>query len=317
MRDAVLARVARLSTSSHAILEVASVIGSRIESWLLTKVAGAEISAVENLLDSDMLLIQNDGFAFRHELARQAVLGTIPPHRQNGLHALVLEALKTSPPQDFARLAHHAEEARDAKAVLKYAPKAAERAAGLKAHREAVAQYARALRFAGGIKPAQQALLVEAYSYECYLTEQLEEAVIAHQEEALKIWRSLGEAQKEGENLRWLSRLHWFLGRNAEAERYAKDALEVLQTQPPGLQLAMAYSNLSQLRMLTSDAEKSVFWGEKAAALARELGDTATVSHALNNMGTARLCKGEEEGWAQLGESLQLALEAGLRGTYC
>ena len=29
-------------------------------------------------------------------------------------------------------------------------------------------------------------------------------------------------------------------------------------------------------------------------------------------MGTARLCRGEEEGWAQLEESLKLALDAGL-----
>jgi predicted ATPase len=274
VRDAVLARVARLSPSSRAVLETATIIGSRIESWLLTKVAGAEISAVENLLESGMLLIQQDGFVFRHELARQAVLGTVPPHRQTVLHTLVLEALKTSASKDLARLAHHAEEANNTEAVLEYAPKAAERAAGLKAHREAVAQYARALRFAEGLDPAKRALLIEAYAYECYLTEQLEEAAIARQEDALKIWHNLGESQKEGENLRWLSRLHWFLGHNAEAERYAQASLEVLQTQPPGLQLAMTYSNLSQLRMLTSDATEVVFWGEKAATLAREFSDT-------------------------------------------
>jgi DNA-binding CsgD family transcriptional regulator len=312
IRDAVLARVARLSFSSRAVLEVAAIIGARVESWLLTKVAGAEISAVEGCLDSGMLLVQNDGFMFRHELARQAVLGTILPHRQSVLHTLVFEALKTSPSQDLARLAHHAEAAKNAEAVLEYAPRAAQLSAGLKAHREAVAQYARALRFADGLEPAKRASLIEAYAYECYLTEQLEEAALARQEEALGIWRGLGESQKEGENLRWLSRLNWFLGRNAEAERYALAALEVLQTQPPGLQLAMAYSNLSQLRMLTSDADESIFWGEKAATLAKELGDTATLSHALNNMGTARLCKGEEEGWAQLEESLELALNAGL-----
>lgn len=123
----------------------------------------------------------------------------------------------------------------------------------------------------------------------------------------------MGEHQKEGENLRWLSRLSWwFLGAGAEAERYAQLALEVLETQPPGLQLAMAYSNLSQLRMLNSDADEAIFWGEKATFLAKQLNDTATLSHALNNMGTAKLNVGVEEGRSQLEESLRLALTSNL-----
>ena len=47
------------------------------------------------------------------------------------------------------RLAHHAEAAGDGAAVLRYAPAAGRaRAASLGAHREAAAQYGRALRFA-------------------------------------------------------------------------------------------------------------------------------------------------------------------------
>jgi DNA-binding CsgD family transcriptional regulator len=311
VRDAVLARVARLSPASQAVLEAASVIGARVESWLLTKVAGAEISAVEGCLESGMLLAEKDDFAFRHELARQAVLGTIPPYRQTALHSFVLDALRSLPAPDLARLAHHAEGAKNAEAVLEYAPKAARRAEGLKAHREAAAQYGRALRFAERLEPNQQAQLIENYAYECYLTNQLEEAVTARQE-ALRLWRSLNERQKEGDNLRWLSRLNWFLGRNAEAEEFAQSALELLQTQPPGLQLAMAYSNMSQLRMLASERDEAIFWGEKAAALAKDLGDTTTLSHALNNIGAAQLDAGLEEGVVPLEESLRLALSENL-----
>jgi DNA-binding CsgD family transcriptional regulator len=311
VRDAVLARVARLSASSRTLLETASVIGSRTESWLLIKVANVELSEVENLLDSGMLLEQNDGFMFRHELARQAILSTIPHHRQKGLHALVLEALKTSS-QDLARLAHHAEAAKEAEAVLEYAPKAAQRAASLKAHREAAAQYVRALRFADRLEPKQKARLLESYAYECYLTEQLDEALTARQQ-ALDIWQTLGEAEKQSENLRWLCRLHWNYGHKTEVERFAQAALEVLETQPPSVQLAMAYSNLSSLRMVSFEPEEAVLWGEKAVALARQFGDTATLSHALTNIGAARLDVGMmTEGRNLLEESLRLALEANL-----
>lgn len=312
IRDVVLARAARLPTSSRTILEVASIIGSREESWLLTKVAGVELREVETLLDSGMLLEQQGDFMFRHELARQAVLSMIPTHRQNMLHALVLAALKTSTSQDLSRLAHHAEEAKNTEAVLEYAPKAAERAAGLKAHREAAAQYARALRFAESLEPEKKATLLESHAYECYLTEQLEEALTSRLE-ALSLWQLLDEPQKEGENLRWLSRLHWNFGHKTETEHYTQAAITVLETQPPGVQLARAYSNLSSLRMVSFEPEEAVLWGEKAAALARQLGDAATLSHALTNIGAARLDVGRmEEGKLQIEESLRLALTANL-----
>ncbi len=311
VRDAVLARVSRLSVSSRAVLEAAALIGPRMETWLLNAVVGSEIHALQNCLDGGMLVVQADGFAFRHELARQAVLSTVAQHRQTVLHSLILEALRTSVTQDFARLAHHAEAANDRAAVLEFAIQAARRAAAFKAHREAAEQYARVLRFSNDHQSGDHALVLEAYSYECYLTDQLEAAVAARKQ-ALNFWQSLPNFEKEGENLRWLSRLSWFLGRNADAERYAQAALEVLETDAKGPQLAMAYSNLSQLRMLNSDADQTIFWGEKAMSLAQQFGDTATLSHALNNIGTARLGIQSDLGWDQLEQSLRLALSANL-----
>jgi hypothetical protein len=46
------------------------------------------------------------------------------------------------------------------------------------------------------------------------------------------------------------------------------------------------YSNMGQLRMLSDDNAAALDWGTKAIGLARELGDTETEIHALNNVGT-------------------------------
>ena len=108
---------------------------------------------------------------------------------------------------DPVRLAHHAEAAGDAAAVLRHAPAAAERAARLGAHREAAQQYARALRWADALTTAQRAELLERRSYECYLTHQIDEAITAR-EQALACRRELGDGIAEGDALRWLSRLH-------------------------------------------------------------------------------------------------------------
>jgi tetratricopeptide (TPR) repeat protein len=208
----------------------------------------------------------------------------------------------------LARLAHHAEGAADGPAVLEYATAAARRASTLRAHRQARAQYKRALRFADALEPSDRAGLLEAYAYECYLTEAVDDAIGARQE-ALRIWRARGEELKVGDTLRWLSRCFWFAGRNAEAEKAARDALDVLEALPSGRELAMAYSAEAQLRMLARDAEAAIRWSEQAISLADRLGDTETLAHALNNLGTARLVSGAEGGWQALARSLRLALD--------
>jgi transcriptional regulator with XRE-family HTH domain/tetratricopeptide (TPR) repeat protein len=313
VRDAVLARAARLSPASRATLEAAAVIGPRIETWLLARVASTAAETVEECCSVGVLRPQGNDLAFRHELAREAILEAISPQRSTALHAATLAALKAAEPgpDELARLAHHAEAAGDRQAVLEYAPAAGHRAAVLQAHREAAAQYARALRFSHTLPSEQRATLLEARTYECYLTDQIVEAIQARQQ-ALAIWRTLGNRLKEGESLRWLSRLQWWAGHNSEAEEAARDALEILQALPPGTQLAMAYSNLAQLRMLANDTAEAIIWGDRAIALAEQLGDRETLSHAYNNVGTARLLAGDEQGRIPLELSLRMALEAGL-----
>ena len=69
----------------------------------------------------------------------------------------------------------------------------------------------------------------------------------------------------------------------------------------------MAYSNLSQLRMLADDLAGAREWGERAIALAERLGETEILVHALNNVGSAELRHGH--GAAKLERSLALATE--------
>ncbi len=114
---------------------------------------------------------------------------------------------------------------------------------------------------------------------------------------------------KEGDSLRWLSRLNWFLGRRAEADRYAAEAVAALEPLPPGPELAMAYSNRAQLAMLRGDVDSAVEWAQRAIRIAEPGGFTEILSHALNNLGSALYIVGEPAGRADLERSLSLALE--------
>jgi len=313
VRDAVLARAARLSPSARAILDAVSIVPSRTELWLLEALVTGYPDGLEECLSSGMLRGEGAAVAFRHEIARAAVEGALVPHELIALHRTALSALETSKEDrpDAARLAHHAEGADDREAVARYAPSAAERAAALGAHREAAQQLARALRAADLLDPSRRAELLERRSYECYLTDQFPAALEARRL-ALEEHRRGGDSLREGDAHRWLSRLEWFLGDREAAEREAARALELLEPLSPGRELAMAYSNMAQLRMLGRDCEGAVSWGGRAIELAEELGELEILVHALNNVGTARYQSGDASGREMMERSLELALQGGL-----
>jgi DNA-binding CsgD family transcriptional regulator len=312
VEDAVLARASRLSPEARAFLDVSATIASAIYPELLQTVAGPILDQADECVALGLLRATDDGLAFRHELTRKAILAAIAPPRRQLLHARVLAALRNAPPaeRDLALLAHHAEEAGDREATLEFAIAAAAQAAALHAHREEAAQYARALRVAGHVPAAERARLLEKRSAACYLSDQVEEAIAARRE-ALAIWRELGDRRQEGQNLRWLSRLCWVEGYGAEAEAAATAALDALESLPPGPELAMAYSNLAQLRMTADDLDGTLLWGERAIALAEQLGETETLIHALANVGAARTHPEDPRGEDELTRSLNLSLEHG------
>ena len=195
--------------------------------------------------------------------------------------------------------------------MLEFAPAAAERAADFGAHGESAAQFARALRFADGLPGEERAHLLERRAYECYLIHAIDEAIEARRL-ALVEHRSRRDRLREGDTRRWLSRLAWFAGDGAEAEAEARAAIRLLEPLPSSPELAMAYSNMAQLRMLAGDVPGTRDWGGRAIELAERLGYTDVLVHALNNVGSAELSGGSIDGAAKLERSLQLAADAGL-----
>jgi DNA-binding CsgD family transcriptional regulator/tetratricopeptide (TPR) repeat protein len=306
--DAVLSRAARLLPASRAVLELVSVVPAKTEMWLLGDIS-PETAALEECARAGVLRYEGEAIAFRHELARRAIEDSLATPRRQSLHKLVLNALLNRGSEALlARIVHHAAQAGDSAAVLKYAPVAARQASALNAHRESASHYHTALKYADRLAPEEHAALLESRSYECYLTNQGEEALRARRE-ALEMWKRLDDKRRQGVNLRWMSRLTWFLGRTTEAEGHGVEAVAILENLPPSPELAMAYSNRAQLHMLADENQQAVLWGSRAIELAQELGATETLVHALNNVGTAELIAHEEQGRIKLEESLRLALE--------
>ncbi|HSS68542.1 MAG TPA: AAA family ATPase [Nocardioidaceae bacterium] len=311
--DAVVARVARLSPEGRRAVEVAAVIGSRIEPSIILAIEGVLSAAVDECVSKGILAFDPPHFAFRHELVRQAVLRGIAPTRLAEIHAQALAALRVAPDRDqrLARLADHAEHAADAPAAVEFATAAAESAVGLKAHREAAFQYGRALRFADGVADLDRVQLLERRSYECYVSDLLVEAIDATSE-AIEILRRLDLPLRLGDNLSVLSRLLWTAGRRAEVDVALDEALAILESLPPSRELAHAVGRKASLFMLGNDSEQAVELGEQAIEMAEHLDDTPTLVGALNTVGCARWNVGDVGGEELLLKSLQLSLDASL-----
>lgn len=310
IRDAVLARLSGLSPTARELADVASIVPGRVEAALLREVALGAAPELEACARTGMVVGDDGSLSFRHEYARRAVEDSLPPLRRRELHARVLACLAARPGGSApARLVHHADGAGDADAVLRYAPSAAAQAASLGAHREAAKHYEAALRHGARLAPRERADLLDRVGYEHYLTSD-SAAGHAARVEALALWRSLGDRLREGDCLRWLSRLEWFLGRKQDADRHAAEAVERLEPLGPTRELAMACSNRSQLHMLANENAEAIDWGRRAVALAERLGDDEVLSHALNNVGSARFGE-SDDGFAELERSLGIALERG------
>ncbi len=313
VRDAVTARAARLTTAARRALDTAAVVGATAEIDVVLDVSGQSSAAVDECVEGGVLLGRGPSVAYRHELARQAILDTMPPASRADLHRKVLARLLAGGGTDHRRLAQHAVACGDAAAVVAHAPLAAELSARLGSHREAAEHLRTALHHGGALAATDRADLLARLSYECYLTSQLAEAIDTRRE-AVALHKAAGDARRLGVGQRWLSRLSWFLGRHEDAERYALAAVATLELLGSGRELAMAYSNVSQLRMLSGATREGIAWGERALNEAHAGGDREVESHALNNVGTALLCEGDlAEGQALLDESLAIALADGLQ----
>lgn len=309
LKDAVLARIARLSEPAREVAEVVAIFPERVERNVLERM-GIDYSPADECVATGTLVIDRDRLYYRHEIARRAVEESLLPMRRETLHRDALRALRqlTSSEGDFGRLVHHASLAAEAGVVLELAPKAAEEATRLGAHREAASHYALALLHADSLDASSRATLLERYAWELYVTGRAEEAIVARLR-AAELRQQTGERLREGAQYRWLSRMSWYLGRNHEARRHAHRAIEILEALPPSRELAMAYSNLAQLHMLASELEPTRMMGRLALRFAREVDDPATVAHALTNVGTVELLSEMESGPRQLKEALQIALE--------
>jgi tetratricopeptide (TPR) repeat protein len=306
VRDAVLARTAGLAPAVRRCLELLSCTPEPVGPELLDAL-GVSTETVGLLAATGLIDRHGRAVAFRHEIARSAILGAAVPGSEPALHAAMIDALEAIG-ADLSVLAHHAAAAGDVPRMLRYAPAAAAEASRSGAHREAVAFYEAALRHVGD-DAATRATLLEAMSLDLYLTDRLRDAIAAR-ERAVDLRRDLGEVVAVGAGHTALAGFAWYAADRALAEWHARAAIEILGPTDDRRALGFALARhafLAAQRGDTSGARRS---GDQAARIADELGeDTVLRGTASIGVAVARLLDGDPGGRAEL----LAATEVGLR----
>ena len=295
---AVLGRAARLDDASRRVVELTSVVPNRVATSLLDAVMPDWAGAAEEPERRQLLEVDPAYVRFRHELARNAIRSSIPIAARRRLHAEMLEALLAAD-ADPADIVHHAEAAGAEDVVAQYALVAARRAAALGSNREAYSHYRRASQFVDRLPAPERASVLEELATVAYAVGRVDGAFVGI-ERAIDVYRGLGDQEAVGRCLRALSRYHWVAGDGYAAHTAALEAIAILEPLGASVELARAYSVVSQLAMLAEDSDPALEWGNRALALATSLGDERTRAHALVNIGTAKINLGGDQSAALL-----------------
>ena len=312
VRDLVLARLGQLGPQATAVVEATAIAPPSLDAALLLAVCGEAADSVDECLASGVLHTVDRGVAFRHELSRAAVEDSLSPARRLALHRSVLLAL-TDPARgdaDLARIAHHAEEAADAEAVLRYAPAAAEQAASVGAYREAAAQYARALRVAGDLPPGDRAELLEGRSRACYLADDQTEAIHVIRE-AIRCRQEQGAPLEEARALTELTDYLWCRGYIGEAEQTVARAAQLAAGRPEQREHAYVFHTEALRAFYGGDVAGCIERAGRALEVGDRFGDAVIAGHARVTIGSATARSDLDRGLRLIEDAVEAARRNG------
>jgi len=113
LRDILLYRYAQLDASTQAVLRAVAAGGTAVRHSLLSAVvdlAERDLdAAVRQAVEAQILIVEDDGYRFRHALMREAVYGELLPGERLRLHTGYATALSTRKPTAavLAEIANH------------------------------------------------------------------------------------------------------------------------------------------------------------------------------------------------------------------
>jgi class 3 adenylate cyclase len=322
LQSLLIARIDRLEEDARHTLQLASVIGRSFYFRLLDAINQA-ITAVHSELDRQLLALERVElireaarvpeleYTFRHSLTQEAAYNTILLRQRREYHRRTAEAIEALYPERleefYPMLAYHFAEADDPRA-LRYAILAGDAAFRLFAVPEALEHYSRALAYTKGGTESPGTLT------HIYLRRGRCLELQSDYPGALQTYAEMAALAREGNHQTML-----LAALQAQATAYAIPGH--IQDAETGEQLAQDALALAR-QLGDRKAEAKILWihmllkiysghmpdgipfGERSAALARELEMHEQLAHSLQDLGLAYMAQGLlEQADAVLAES--------------
>jgi DNA-binding CsgD family transcriptional regulator/tetratricopeptide (TPR) repeat protein len=306
VRDAVLFRVRRLGAATQEALDQLSVAPAGIETAVVQQLPG-RLAALAEAEGAGVIEVRDGIAAFRHELARQAVVESLPGSLRVELNSRLLRVLAAGPEPDPFRLLHHAVEAGDDAAAVTHGQAAAREASRTGAYQQAASALEQVLQRGELLSLEQRAARNEAFAWALSNSNQLFDAADAAAQ-AVVLWEQVGDPARLAQALVMLSRQQWLTERTKESRENAVRALELARQTGDTDAHALACVNLGGLLVLLDDEIAGLPWLTEALERGQRVGAPEVVDLAHNYIGSARLQLGDPAGEAELLRALDLAL---------
>jgi DNA-binding CsgD family transcriptional regulator/tetratricopeptide (TPR) repeat protein len=220
VRATVRERYASLEPGARDVLLHAAVFGRRFSAQSVADLLGSDIGTIYASLRRarDLQLVvedaqDDDRFAFRHALVREAIYGEMLRAEARVVHGRVATLLSSSPQADVSEVAEHTWHARDGENAAAWNERAGDHAASLYAYAESARTYDRAFRSTAD--DSRRARVAQRSAESLYAIGDVERSAewFAH---AVEANRRLGAASVAGRLRLRRARLLYELGRYDE-----------------------------------------------------------------------------------------------------
>jgi class 3 adenylate cyclase/tetratricopeptide (TPR) repeat protein len=334
----IAARLDTLAPLQKTLLQDASVVGRVFWTGALTSMGRSDRAAVDDGLHelarkelirpSKVSSVREEAeFSFWHTLIRDVAYGQIPRGRRVPKHIAVAEWIERMAGErvsDRAELlAHHYDEALKLlgstgsageiaalqATTRRYWVLAGERAMSLDVSRAAEC-FERAVELLPDPHPERAGILSKRAAA-ALDAGRFRDAQRVY-ESALALFREAGDRLSEGACLDRLATVLWGQGDTVGSRARLAQAVEVLEDEPHGPELADCYASLASDRMLSGRFEEALAWAERSLALSTDLGAEYLRPRALSFRGVARCFRGDFVGLDDLHAAIAIAGRLGL-----
>jgi predicted ATPase/DNA-binding CsgD family transcriptional regulator len=324
LRDLLLARAERLSSSTLGLLRVAAAGGRSVPDRLLAAVSALDEptldGSVREAIEHHLLVVDEtgQGYRFRHALTRDAIYSDALPRERGRIHRAYAEALSADPAlagtgvSVAAELARHWSAAHDLPRALVACVEAAGLAAAY-APAEASRHLEHALELWPGVPDAPERCgmdiveVVRLAAGSAYAAGELDRSVALFDEALAELEAGEGDERTAlvlAAKAAPLSDLNREQESNAAVER----AVSLLSVGPPTVARASVLVELASRQMTAGDAEGFRASAEQALAAAQAANAREQEATARILLGVERAYGGDAEaGIAELKRGLQLA----------